>query len=162
MKSFTILMLVLVAVAPMGCYGGRSVGETVTVPAETKQQLMDRWNSTVANNPSPNDLGTGWDFYWPSFYEFPHPTYKGGSAIAYQEFAALLLTFLQTGDNFDYLASNELFDLRLGYAMADGSGKDAWSLRELVSDFSNYTAFGVEPATADGLKAIAAKIAALG
>jgi len=157
-------MLVLATSVPVGCYGDRSVGETITVSAETKQQLMDRWNSTVTNNTSSLETisGNPDTFAWPSFYKFPHPTYKGGSATAYQDFAKLLLIFMQTGDNFDFLANNSLFDLRLGYEMTDGSGKDMWSFRELVSDFSTYTARGVDTATADGLKAVAAKLAALG
>ena len=45
----------------------------------------------------------GFDFGWTTFNQFPHPTFKGGSAEAYQAFAKVLLAFFDNGDNFDFL-----------------------------------------------------------
>src|ERR1044071_9884439 len=77
-----------------------------TVPvemSEIEQSLLARWN-TVASAPV-----DGFDFLWSRFNQFPHPTFKGGTAEAYQAFAKVLLAFFDHGDNFDFLAQNHLF-----------------------------------------------------
>jgi hypothetical protein len=166
MRKIGCLLMVLAATS--GCYGARTLGETtgdaaVLGSTDAKQQMINRWNATVYSNPSGFTAQYGFDFLWPTFSQFPHPTYKGGSEAAYQEFARLLLAFMQAGDNFDFLALNQLFDVRLGYAMANGAVTSDWSFRELVNQFSSDTAFGnIDANTRNGLKEVAGKIAAIG
>jgi len=90
---------------------------TPTVPVDTpevEQSLLARWNDVAS---APVD---GFDFRWSTFNQFPHPTFKGGSAEAYQAFAKVLLAFFDAGDNFDFLARNRLFKLHLIYVFPSG------------------------------------------
>jgi hypothetical protein len=67
--------------------------------------LMSRWNAV-------DGVVDGlWDFRWQTWDEFPHPTFKGGSAEAYQRFAVILLGFYDA--NFDYLAQSHQFRIPL-------------------------------------------------
>ena len=78
---------------------------------------MSRWNA-VAQGVTLPAFGSGtFDFLWAPFDDFPHPTFRGGSAEAYRAFAGLLLQFLQAADNFDYLAVNQLFAVELHAAL---------------------------------------------
>src|SRR5690242_11602833 len=55
-------------------------GAAPTTPVDTtsvQPELMARWNAAVDGTPS------SFDFHWTAFTQFPHPTYKGGSAEAY-------------------------------------------------------------------------------
>jgi hypothetical protein len=90
-------MLVLLAglVVSAGC-----AGNVVTIVRVDEQEVMSRWNAVVPS---------GWDFRWEIYDRFPHPTFKGGSEMAYQRFAQVLVSFLQSSDNFQYLAHNQLF-----------------------------------------------------
>lgn len=88
-----------------------------TTPVDTpevEQSLLARWNAVAS---APVD---GFDFHWNTFNQFPHPTFKGGSAEAYQAFAKVLLAFFDDGDNFDFLARNRLFKLHLIYVFPSG------------------------------------------
>jgi hypothetical protein len=99
--------------APMTGPGGANPGMSVGADAGTggalassppspavMQELMSRWNLAVdASNATI-------DFHWPYVNGFPHPTFKGGTAEAYGQFASILLVFLQS--NFDFLAQNHL------------------------------------------------------
>jgi hypothetical protein len=90
---------------------------TPTAPVDTpevEQSLLARWNAVAS---APVD---GFDFHWSTFNQFPHPTFKGGSAEAYQAFAKVLLAFFDDGDNFDFLARNRLFKLHLIYVFPSG------------------------------------------
>ncbi len=160
--GWLVLAATLLATGCVG--GGRTPDESSTaVSAVEQQQLMARWNSNVEGNPSSSSSTEMLDFNWSAFDQFPHPTYQGGSAEAYQTFARLLLTFMQADDSFDYLAKNRLFDNRLGYRMANGDIGVTWSFRELVTEFSSETMFGQIPEeTRTGLKEIAARIAVAG
>jgi len=128
--------------------GGQTSDETIS------QQLMSRWNQAADSL-----LGT-FTFHWSKFDQFPHPTYKGGSAEAYQSFAQVLLTFLQRGDDFDFLEHNSLIDLHLVYVFPSGqSGLDT-SFRQLITDFSTGTTWANIPsATRNSLQQYADKLA---
>jgi hypothetical protein len=100
----------------IGCGGGEPQGQSsATVSAEVQQDLMARWNA-VAGGITPE----GWNFHWDPFANFPHPTFKGGSAEAYTAFAKILLAFYEKDDTFGYLESNKLFDMTLQVSYADG------------------------------------------
>jgi hypothetical protein len=106
---------------------------------ELVQDVMARWNAAAAATSST------FDFHWAAFEQFPHPTYKGGSAQAYQDFAAVLLAFFQAGDTFDFLAHHHLFTLHLTYTFPSGqSGLDT-TLQALVTSFANPDGFGNVP-----------------
>lgn len=59
--------------------------------AEVKADFMMRWNA-IAKKPDRTFefLGQRVDVAWKTFEEFPHPTYRGGSEIAYRTFAGVL------------------------------------------------------------------------
>jgi hypothetical protein len=96
--------------------------DTTTTPAptapvdtqEVQQNLLARWNAVAS---APVD---GLDFRWSTFNQFPHPTFKGGTAQAYQAFAKVLLAFFDRDDNFDFLTRNRLFKLQLIYVLPSG------------------------------------------
>lgn len=126
-----------------GGSGAGGSGATITTNdgPQIEQELMDRWNRVAASVPS------NFSFIWPAFDQFPHPTYKGGSAEAYQVFAVVLLNFFRADDNFAFLSANHLFGLRLRYIFASGqSGLDT-SFAELAAYFSSPSAFGNIPAS---------------
>jgi hypothetical protein len=115
-------------------------GEPPTeAPAEVQQDLMARWNAVATAGDS------AFDFHWTVFEAFPHPTYKGGSAPAYQAFAAVLLAFFQGGDNFDFLFRNHLFTLHLTHVFPSGqSGLDT-TFQALATFFAAPGSFGDIP-----------------
>src|SRR4051812_20919654 len=85
---------------------------SATMSPEIQQSLMSCWNVVAAGVTT---MAGGGDFLWNVFDQFPHPTFKGGSAEAYEHFAGVLVAFFENGDNFDYLAKNRLFTLPLLY-----------------------------------------------
>jgi hypothetical protein len=165
MKYLRIATLVLVGVACAGCYSARVAHSDAAVMSldQAKQDMVTRWNETVANNPS-NFASSGFSFIWPTFEQFPHPTFRGGSAEAYQEFARLLLIYTQTGDNFDFLAVNGLFDVELRDASVSGSA-DFGTLRGLVNQFASdsfASNFSFSAQTVADLRQLQARVAAAG
>jgi hypothetical protein len=141
------------AMAPVGVDAGAPSG---TDPALV-QEMMRRWNATV-------DSGT-WaiDFHWSQVDEFPHPTFKGGTAEAYGQFAAVLLAFFQRADDFDFLAQNHLFTMQLRDDTASGVGDLVTSFAELADYFSSTSAFGdIPPDVRSGLAQVAQQIHAAG
>lgn len=130
------------------------------ITTEIQAQLTTDWNTTVTNNPSDFTATYGFTFNWPSFYQFPHPTYEGGTQAAYQEFARLLLLFLQDASNFQFLADNHLFDIPLSYAISSPNPQ-SWTFTQLVNQFSADGAYGnISADVKNGLRDVAAKIAA--
>lgn len=121
-----------------------------------RQVMMDFWNETIENTPSDFTEKTGLNFLWTTFGEFPHPTFKMGTEIAYQRFAAILLAYMQNEEIFNYLAFNSLFDVELGYGELTTWG----SFRTLVTEFSSEGMLGSTPETHEGLSRIASLIAA--
>lgn len=85
-------------------------GHTQDALSDSNQRaLMSRWNDAV------DAVKPAIDFHWSSFDEFLHPTYKMGTAAAYEQFAAVLLKFLQ--DNAEFLESSHLFQTELHYML---------------------------------------------
>jgi hypothetical protein len=194
MKSLNILVNVIAMVSIAGCYGGRIIAERIDEPApnrevialedagitdagvvtshELEQALVDRWNAVPLASQRIDDGSASYDFLWPTFGEFPHPTYKGGSELAYLAFARVLLAFMQAGDNFEFLANNKteyqghasnLFDLRIGEAAAESGLVEAgWTFRELVGLFATAPhgmAYGsVDSDTRAGLAEVASRM----
>ena len=115
------------------------------------QEMMSRWNVAVdASNATI-------DFHWQYVREFPHPTFKGGSAEAYGQFASILLAFLQS--NFDFLAQNHLFTIELDDDTVSGQGGVVTSFEKLADSFSASNAFGdITPDVHDGLVQMAQRI----
>ena len=100
-------------------------------PAQAQAELMKRWNLTV------NAVGGPVDFHWNNLDQFPHPTYKGGTAQAYQAFAAVLVPFLQDDDNFAFLQTNQLFTMSLDYIFPSGANGLGTTFERLVADLSS-------------------------
>jgi len=133
---------------------------TPTAPVDTpevEQSLLARWNAVAS---APVD---GFDFHWSTFIQFPHPTFKGGSAEAYQAFAKVLLAFFDDGDNFDFLAQNRLFKLHLIYVFPSGQTGLDTNFEDLAVFLSNSDGFPNLPAeTRAALAAYVDRIKAAG
>jgi hypothetical protein len=150
------VFVVAACVAPLAC-GGRepieptadnnTINSTVPDPANTQQALMARWNAAA------DAAGTSIDFEWTNVDQFPHPTYKGGTPQAYQQFAAVLLLFFQRGDDFSFLAQNHLFQAPLRYIFPNGQIGIDTTFQKLAMDFSSSTGIGNIPdATRQAIK----------
>jgi hypothetical protein len=130
---------------------------TATPPVQVQQELMDRWNAVVDQQP-PGDF----DFHWRAYDQFPHPTFKGGSAEAYRAFAVALLAFLEARDDFDFLARNHLFRTPLVAATVSGQGNAVTTFAALAASLSSPDSFATVPEeTRAPLAAYSAKIEAL-
>lgn len=121
-------------------------------------ELMDRWNLAA------NGFSFYWDlagrqvfFHWLAFDNFPHPTFFGGSQEAYSTFANVLVAFLETTDNFDFLAANGLFTLRL--RTSGGSGYIDTTFKGWVESLSSSSLIPV--ATKEKLIAFSQRIQAI-
>src|SRR5262252_7492732 len=102
---------------------------------EVQQSLLARWNAVSG---APVD---GFDFRWNTFNQFPHPTFKGGTAEAYQAFAKVLLAFFDAGDNFDFLSRNHLFRLHLIYVFPSGQTGLDTNFEDLAVYLTNTDGF---------------------
>jgi len=128
-------------------------GAPVVDRAALEKELMARWNAAA------DGLTTSLNFHWDVFDQFPHPTYKGGTAEGYGEFAEVLAAFFERDDNFDFLARNELFQTPLRYIFPSGQDGLGTSFEKLADYFSSDTAFGdIAPETRVRLQADAARI----
>ncbi len=112
--------------------------------AKAEAELVKRWNAVAqgmsADLPAPFGTVT---FVWKNVDDFPHPTFKGGSAEAYGGFANVLTAFLQQGDNLDFLIDSGLLTAELRTGVAGGSGKGTgWSFANFVNQFSAPNAHG--------------------
>lgn len=105
-------ILAVVALAAFGVVLPGCGAESDQPSAAVTAELMARWNAV------PADAAFG--FQWQSFDEFPHPTFSGGSAQAYQAFADHLVRFYGGGDNFDFVSKNHLFKIHLRYVFDSG------------------------------------------
>jgi hypothetical protein len=101
---------------------------------------------------------TTYPFSWNPFDQFPHPTYRGGSAEAYGEFAQVLLAFFQLGDDFDFLARNCLFRAPLYATMANGDHGQGWTFEGLAAYFASGVYGNTPEATRLALAAFSARI----
>ena len=131
-----LLVIVIAAWLAVACgtspddeVGKDKTQDALELSAENRHALMTRWNDAVDAVMAPID------FHWPSFEMFPHPTYKGGSSEAYEQFAAVLLKFLQ--DNSDFLASEDLFQTELRDIFPSGDVGVRTTFRELAAEFSS-------------------------
>jgi hypothetical protein len=197
MKNLNILASVLAMVLATACYGGRVLAERVDAESgdeptlnteavgptgprlidaglvtsnEQEQALVDRWNAVPLATQSIAAHGQTFDFLWPTFGEFPHPTFKGGTEEGYRMFARVLLAFMRTGDNFDFLANGKteyqgytwnIFDLLIGEATESGKVEVGWTFRKLVEWFATDSEgiySWVDPDTRSGLAEVAKRI----
>ena len=127
-------------------------GAPVVDRAALEKETMARWNAVA------DGLTTSINFHWDVFDQFPHPTYKGGTAEGYGQFAEVLAAFFERDDNFDFLARNELFETPLLYIFPSGQEGLRTSFEELAIYFSSDTAFGdIAPETRVRLQATAAR-----
>lgn len=116
--------------------GGSSPGSPSTacgLPAAIQQALLDRWNAAVMAAAEEVDFG------WSKCDEFAHPTLKGGTVEAYDDFAAVLLQFFQAGDDFAFLAQNRLFTTQLVYATLSGEVGLVMTFKELATQVASGT-----------------------
>lgn len=128
-------------------------GGPVVDRAALEKELMARWNAVADGRTS------SVNFHWDVFDQFPHPTYKGGTAEGYGAFAEVLAAFFERDDNFDFLARNELLETPLLYIFPSGQEGLRTSFEELAITFSSDTAFGdIAPETRARLQAAAARI----
>ena len=111
-------------------------GASVVDRATLQKQTMARWNAVA------DGLTSSINFHWDVFDQFPHPTYKGGTAEGYGEFAEVLAAFFERDDNFDFLDRNELFQTPLRYVFPSGQDGLDTSFEKLAIYFSSDTAFG--------------------
>jgi hypothetical protein len=105
-------------------------------PAQVRAELMARWNAAADSVPATLD------FHWSTFDQFPHPTYKGGTVEAYQQFAVVLLAFFHAPGNFGFLAQNHLFTLHLTYVFPSGQVGLDTTFQQLATTFASPTAYG--------------------
>ena len=119
-----------------------------------KTDLLSRWNA-VGDGVTVQGFGT---FHWGNFDQFPHPTYKGGSAEAYQSFADLLVTFYEKGDNFVFLSNNLLFRFPFHYISPSGQSLGEWTFEGLTSQFASNDWASISADTRLKLQAFAARI----
>jgi len=134
--------------------GGSGAGGPVTPndTPEVRQDLMARWNHAAV-------VPSNFNYNWPTFDLFPHPTFKGGSQEAYQVFSAVLANFFEADDNFAFLAKNHLFGLRLRYTFPSGQIGIDTSFAELAATFSSDGAYGnISAPVRARLAAISARI----
>src|SRR5438477_7971390 len=108
---------------------------------------MSRWNAGAKAVTVPFAGSTVTvDFLWTSYNQFPHPTFKGGSAEAYQAFADTLVAFYGRDDNFAFLANNHLFRIALRYVISSGQNT-SWTFEQLTDDFSSNDWASISMAT---------------
>jgi len=127
---------------------------TRSLPEALKTDLLSRWNA-VGDSVTVKDFGT---FHWGNFDQFPHPTYKGGSAEAYQSFADLLVTFFDRGDNFVFLSNNLLFRFPFHYISPSGQSLGEWTFEELTTQFASNDWASISAETRQKLQAFATRI----
>lgn len=79
-------------------------GCTAVTTAEADAEWMRRWNVAV-------DAGTQTiDFHWRVLTDFPHPTYRMGNMVAYDEFADVLVLFWGDDSTVKFAGCHDLFN----------------------------------------------------
>ncbi len=124
-----------------GGVGGSTAGTPggVDGAATIDADILTRWNDIADTQAST------FDFHWSEVDQFPHPTYKGGTAEAYRAFAEVLLAFFAAGDNFDFLSAHHRFDVPLRYVFPSGQNGLDTSFRALATSFASPASFGDIP-----------------
>ena len=133
----TLALGIVCGGAPIGA-GSSDVGAGSTSTdvdrVSLENDIMSRWNAVADGRTS------SINFHWGAFEQFPHPTFKFGTAEAYGEFAEVLAGFLERDDNFDFLVDNELFELRLRNVFQSNRIGIDTSFEELAIYFSSTPA----------------------
>jgi hypothetical protein len=152
------IWMLLVAICLIGCHA--QVIDIAEEPTQQVQQdLMSRWNVVAQGVTVPFVGSMGMvDFLWKTYDQFPHPTFKGGSAEAYQRFADLLIAFYERDDNFTFLANNRLFRTALRYTVSGPQGGTEWTFEQLTNDFSSNDWAMISAATKQKLTDFATQI----
>ena len=131
--------------------------------AKVQAEVMKRWNAVAETMPADltkNGFGVV-KYTWGQADQFPHPTYKGGSAEAYAGFGRVLLAFLQNEENFKYLADNAFFTAELKYVFPRGQVTNMGTFAKLAEQFSSPDALGkLDDPSQKALKALSARIQA--
>jgi hypothetical protein len=94
-------MLGLVFLLLLGC-GRTEALQPTSAPdglTQVQRELLARWNQAA--------MGTA--FQWEQLDSFPHPTFRGGSRLAYQTFVGVLIRFLESSGNLNFLRTFNLF-----------------------------------------------------
>jgi hypothetical protein len=123
--------------------------------AEVQAELLKRWNA-VADAPG----GGAFNFKWADYGNFPHPTFRGGSGEAYGAFAKVLVAVLKTGDNFEFMAKNELFTAELRTSVPGGSLKGTgWTFAGFARQFAAPKSFAtLDDETHKAIRELSARI----
>lgn len=85
-------------------------------------ETMRRWNIAAEGYKVPDGIGGSFDFIWVKQDYFPHPTYKGGSDIAYTYFQDIFMKFFDNKENLDYVKSNNIQSEELIHRIGDSVG----------------------------------------
>ncbi|SRR6266478_6035885 len=148
-----VLLMLAVAACLLAC--GSSTENKDPSP-EVQAGLLSRWNAVAVGVTVP---GFG-DFRWPAFDQFPHPTFKGGSAEAYGLFADVLVAFFQREDNFDFLEKNRLFRVSLRDVFPSGQVGIETTFEKLTAELSSNTWASISDDTRQKLQAFDTRIRA--
>jgi hypothetical protein len=98
-------------------------------------ETMRRWNIAAEGYKVPNGVGGSFDFIWEEQDYFPHPTYKGGSDIAYMYFQDIFMKLFDNQENLDYVKANNIQSEELIHRIGDSVGIRT-SFRELDDTYS--------------------------
>jgi hypothetical protein len=132
----------------------------VTVSRVVQAELLQRWNAVAADMIFDVPIFGSISFIWMDYGNFPHPTTKGGSAEAYGAFAKVLVAFLQTGDNFEFLAKNDLFmvELTVPGGLPGGTGWTFAGFAKQFSDPGHFAFAQLDNETRKAIQELSAKI----
>jgi hypothetical protein len=129
-------------------------------PKEVQAELLKRWNAVAADLTFDVPVVGKANFKWTEYGNFPHPTFRGGSGEAYGAFATVLTTFLQKGDNFDYLTKHGLFTTELQTTVPGGPLKGpGWTFAGFVRQFADPKSFAkLDDGTRKAIKELSERI----
>lgn len=97
--------------------GSRSDGGPPCPSPQDEEELLRRWNDAAMGITL-----TGFrDFTWTSPDQFPHPTYRGGSAEAYTKAATVVTRLLSRSGTPEYLEERCLLDRRWGLELGSAT-----------------------------------------
>jgi hypothetical protein len=162
MRARTIrpaLYAALLSACPLLADEPKPKAEPKLTPEKAMAEALTRWNKAAEGVTATGPIGKV-NFTWAAD-QFPHPTFKGGSAEAYGAFARVLVKFLDAKGNFEFLAENNLFSAPLKYTLAGGNdAKVDWTFAKLIAQLAEPKAHGDhDDATRKALKGYADKIA---
>lgn len=107
------------------------------------EEVMTRWNVAAAGVtvtlPRPGSEDVVLNFLWNAEFNFPHPTFRWGTAESYEAFSLIFIRFCDTADNLAYLKVNNLLDADLVATTASGQGNVITSFQKIAGEFSQDT-----------------------